>query len=84
MSGHITNVVACSTERNISIVEHSYPAIILIKPKANATWFFVVQAVGRIISGREFSKIIIILSFRVGVSINEKIDHRVNKTCAIM
>ena len=46
---------------------------------------FVVLAVGRIISGRSFGKrIIISLSFRVGTSKNENIDHRGKETCAIM
>ena len=54
-------------------------------PKANTTWFFVVQAVGRIISGWPVGKIIIIiLSFRVGTSKNKKINHGVRETCAIM
>ena len=43
---------------------------------------FVVQIVGRIILGRLVSKIMkIILSFRVGTSKNENIDHRGRETC---
>ena len=47
---------------------------------------FVVWAVKRIISGQSISKIIIIiiLSFRVGISKNKNTDHRVKETCAIM
>ena len=53
-------------------------------PKVNATEFFVVQAVGEIISGRSVSKIkIIFLSFRVSISKNKNADHRVKQTCAI-
>ena len=35
-------------------------------------------------SGRLVDKIIMILSFRVGISKNNSIDHRVKETCAIM
>ena len=46
---------------------------------------FVLQAVGRIISGRLVGKtIIIILSFKVGTSKNKNIDHEVQDTCAII
>ena len=39
----------------------------------------------RIISGRSVGKIIIIiLSFRVGISKNKNIDHRSKETCTIM
>ena len=52
-----------------------------VKDKVKATSFFVVQAVGRIISGRSVGKIIIIiLSLRVGKSKN--INHRGKETCA--
>ena len=54
--------------------------IICNKPKA--TRFFVVRAVGRIISGQSIGKIII-LRFRVGTSKNKNIDHGVKETCAI-
>ena len=53
-----------------------------VKDKAKATSFFVVQAVGRIISGRSVGKIIIIiLSLRVGKSKNKNINHRGKETC---
>ena len=55
-----------------------------VKDKTKATSFFVVQAVGRIISGRSVGKIIIIiiLSVRVGKSKNKNINHRGKETCA--
>ena len=54
-----------------------------VKDKVKATSFFVVQAVGRIISGRSVGKIIIIiLSLRVGKSKNKNINHRGKETCA--
>ena len=46
-------------------------------PKVKATWFFAVWAVERIISGQLVCKIIITLSFRVSLSKNKNIDHRV-------
>ena len=48
------------------------------------TYFFVVRAVRRIVSGQLVGKIIIIiiLSFRVGTSKNINIDHQVKETCA--
>ena len=50
-----------------------------------ATYFFVVQAVRKIISGLSVGKIIIIiLSFRVGTSKNKNIENRVKENCAIM
>ena len=51
---------------------------------AKATYFFIVRTVGRIVSGRSVSKIIIIPSFRIGISKSKNIDHRVKETCAIM
>ena len=51
--------------------------------KAETTYFFVVRAVGRIISSRSVGKIIIV-SFRVHISKNKNIDHRAKETCAIM
>ena len=51
--------------------------------KAKTTQFFVVRLVGRIISGRCFSKIIIIiLILRVGKSKSKNIDHWGKETCA--
>ena len=47
-----------------------------------ATYFFVVWAVRRILSGHLVGKIIIILSFRVGTSNNANIDHQVKETYA--
>ena len=60
--------------------------------KAKATSFFVVRAVGKIISGRLVGKmmmmmmmmmmmIIIIISLSVGKSKNKNIDHRGKETC---
>ena len=49
------------------------------------TYFFVVRAVRRIVSGQLVGKIIIIiiiLSFRVGTSKNINIDHQVKETRA--
>ena len=37
-----------------------------------------------IISGWLLGKILIMISFRVGISKNKNIDHRVKETCAIM
>ena len=51
--------------------------------KVTATYFFVVRAVSRIISGWSVGKIII-LNFRVGTSNNENIGHHVEETCATM
>ena len=46
---------------------------------------FCLRAVGRTCSGRSFGKIIIIiLSFKVGISKYKNINHRVKETCAIM
>ena len=57
----------------------------VITYKAKASSFFVVRAVGRIISGRSVGKIlIIILSFKVGTSKTKDTDHRVKETCATM
>ena len=46
-----------------------------------ATQFFVAQAVGKTISSRSISKIIIILILRVGTSRNKNIDNRGKKSC---
>ena len=52
--------------------------------KAKANYFFIVWAVGRIVSGRSVGKIIIIiLSFWVSTSKNKNIDHRVKETYVI-
>ena len=49
-----------------------------------ATQFFVVRAVGKIMSGWSVGKIIIIISFRVGTFKNKNIDYGVKNTGAIM
>ena len=49
-----------------------------------ATQFFVLRAVGRIMSGWSLGKIIIIISFRVGTFKNKNIDYGVKNTGAIM
>ena len=54
-----------------------------ITHKAKATYFFIVQAVRRIILGWSVGKILIILSFSVSTSKSKNIDHQVKEACAI-
>ena len=65
-------------------VTHNYSRVIHNYHKVKTTYFFVVRAVRRIVSGQLVGKIIIIiiLSFRVGTSKNINIDHQVKETCA--
>ena len=58
--------------------------IFFFKNKAMATQFFVLRAVGRIMSGWSVGKITIIISFRVGTFKNKNIDYGVENTGAIM
>ena len=51
--------------------------------KAKATYFFVVRAVAKIISGRLIDKMIIIVSVRVDTS-KKYIGHRVKETYTII
>ena len=69
-----------------SLIGHVYIKKTLMEEfstKVTATYFFVVGAVSRIISGWSVGKIII-LNFRVGTSNNENIGHHVEETCATM
>ena len=64
------------------VVLRVYLIRILCNQLREGNLIFVVQAVGRIISGRSVGKIII-LSFRVSTSKNKNADHWVKEICAI-
>ena len=87
--GQVRTVIWAS-ERKLHTFKCTSKIIFLLKrslsyhTKANATKFFVVQAVGRITSGRSVGKIIINLRVRNDASKNKNIDHGVKETCAIM
>ena len=69
-----------------SLIGHVYIKKTLMEEfstKVTATYFFVVRAVRKIISGWSVGKMII-LNFRVGTSNNENIGHHVKETCATM
>ena len=61
---------------------HGVDIIVFRKRQLN---FFVVRAVGKVITDRSVGKIIIIviLNFKVSISKNKNIDNRVKETCDI-
>lgn len=69
--------------KKCSLFFYPFLSVWMIIRRRQLNCLFAVRAVGRIISSRSVSKMIIILTFRVGLSKTKNIDHQSKDTSAI-